>query len=374
MRTTSLRLAAACFAALAVAVTLAVAPVTAVTACGASIVPPTGAPGDLLLGVTGEPGRAVAVGIHFDGGSGRPLVLRQVDEQWQRVMIPIRSGAGTIQLQDAVVDGDRTWAVGVLRNDVPMAGWLQRDRWHWSTPVDPGGTEDELLGVTVAADGTIWAVGKHQQGHDYQPLIERFDGTSWTIVASPQVPGSAVLKDIAVAPDGTMWAVGWSVHAQGLTKVLIERWDGSAWTIAPDTGPGLLSGVAVDDEGGATAVGWRTAQALDRPIAWRWSAGAWAPLTPPAPSGRLTSVIASEGAVIAVGTVNDATGRPQPLLVHAAGASWTSIAPSTDASLLPPDPGGDVLASVTGTAERYLAVGTRDTPEPFGSLVVDGAC
>ncbi len=376
MRTTSLRVLAG-FASVCVVVgiaALATSPATAAASCEASIVPPTGAPGDLLLAVTGEPGAAVAVGIHFDGGTGRPLVVRQVAGQWQRVMIPIRNGAGTIQLQDAVTVGDRTWAVGVLRNEVPMAGWLQGDRWRWSTPIDPGGTEDEFLGVTLAEDGTLWAVGKHQQGHDYQPLIQRYDGSAWHVVASPVVSGSAVLKDIAAAADGTLWAVGWSVHDGGVTVPLIERWNGSAWVVEPTAGSGLLSGVAVDAEGVATAVGWDDSMTPARPIAFASSGGVWAALTPPAPSGRLTSVLASVGAVIAVGTVSGDTGIPQPLLVRGIGSTWSTIPPTENPSLGPVDPGGDVLNGVAGTADAFLAVGTRDTAEPFGSLVVSGGC
>jgi hypothetical protein len=376
MRTTSLRALAGVVAVLAVTGVAIVATRSATAAgpCDASVVPPSGTSGDLLLAVTGAPGRSVAVGIHFDGGTGRPLVLHAVDGQWQRVMIPIRNGAGTIQLQDAVTDGERTWAVGVLRNQVPMAGWLHGDRWRWSTPVDPGGMEDELMGVAIADDGTVWAVGKHQRGHDYQPLVERFDGHSWTIVPNPVVPGSAVLRDIARAHDGTMWAVGWSVRDGGDTSPLIERWDGSAWAVVKDSGPGLLSGIAVDTDGTATAVGWQTTPVAVVPVAWSWNGSIWGPMSPPAPSGRLTSVIDDGDSVVAVGSSNDASGIPVPLLVRRTGSTWTSIAPNAHPALPPPDPGGDVLAGVTGSTNAFLAVGTRDTPDAFGSLVVSGGC
>ena len=148
----------------------------AASSCTASIGPGTAAPGDMLLAVTGAPDRAVAAGIHFDGGTGRPLVVRADGDTANRIPIPVDPGAGTIQLQDAVMVGDRTWAVGSLHNDTPMAGWLQRDRWRWSEPIDPGGVEDELLGVAALPDGTLWAVGKYRTGANYQPLVERFDG------------------------------------------------------------------------------------------------------------------------------------------------------------------------------------------------------
>ena len=85
-------------------------------------------------------------------------------------------------------DGGRTlWAVGAFRNDRPEAGWVAGDTWHWTHPIDPGLEEDQFLGVAAAPDGTVWAVGKHQDGANYQPLIERYDGTAWSVVASPTV-------------------------------------------------------------------------------------------------------------------------------------------------------------------------------------------
>ena len=36
----------------------------------------------MLLAVTGAPDRAVAAGIHFDGGTGRPLVVRADGDTW----------------------------------------------------------------------------------------------------------------------------------------------------------------------------------------------------------------------------------------------------------------------------------------------------
>ena len=132
--------------------------------------PGTATPGDLLLALTGAPDRAVAAGIHFEGGTGRPLVVRAEGDAWTRLPIPVRAGAGTIQLQDAVTVGDRTWAVGSLHNDTPMAGWLQGDRWRWSDPIDPGGIEDELLGVALEY------VPAHARGHFLDALTQTAGG------------------------------------------------------------------------------------------------------------------------------------------------------------------------------------------------------
>ena len=370
MRSTSLRAGAAAAAALALAALAWGGRAGAASSCTASIGPGTAAPGDLLLAVAGAPDRAVAAGIHFDGGTGRPLVVRADGDAAHRIPIPVRTGAGTIQFQDAATVGDRTWAVGSLHNDTPMAGWLQGDRWRWSDPIDPGGVEDELLGVAALPDGTLWAVGKYRTGTNYQPLVERFDGAAWHVVSSPAVAGSAVLRDVVVTPDGGAWAVGWSVHDEGVTRPLIERWDGTRWSTVSAPGSGLLSGVALLPGGDAIAVGWQQSPDGDRTLTLTLEQGRWTVSSAgTGDAGRLASVVAGE-AVVAVGTRFDETGVPRALVVRWANG-WTPIEVSGEPA---PDPGGDQLLSITGELGAFRAVGIRDTTEGFGSLVVDGTC
>ena len=368
MRSTSLRGLAALGAGLALGVA-GVSGAGADATCTASTVGTAG-PGDMLLAVAGAPRHAVAAGIHFDGGDGRPLVQRADGDTWTQLPVPVHAGAGTIQFQDAAVAGDRVWAVGALRNDKPIAGWLQGDRWRWSTPIDPGGGEDEFLGVAALPDGTLWAVGKHREGADYQPMIERFDGTAWHVVASPAVKGSAVLKDVVVTPDGGAWAVGWSVLDGGVTRPLIERWDGTSWSTVAAEGRGLLSGVALLPGGNAIAVGWQPSPEGDRILTLELDHGIWMVTFGTGDPGRLASVAAGE-AVVAVGTRFDETGVPQALAVRwEQGDGWTPI-PVGDPSI---EPGGAQLLAITGELGSFLAVGIRDTPDAFGSLVVTGTC
>ena len=369
MRSTSLRAGAAAAAALALAAMVLGGGAGAASSCTASIGPGTAEPGDMLLAVTGAPDRAVAAGIHFDGGTGRPLVVRADGDAWSRISIPVRAASGTIQFQDAALAGDRTWAVGSLHNDTPMAGWLQGDRWRWSDPIDPGGVEDELLGVAALPDGTLWAVGKYRTGTNYQPLVERFDGTAWHMVDSPAIPGSAVLKDVVVTPDGGAWAVGWSLHDEGVSRPLIERWDGTRWSTVSAQGSGLLSGVALLPGGDAIAVGWQDSPDGDRTLTLTLERGHWTVSSSGTDDGRLTSVVAGE-AVVAVGTRFDETGVPRALVVRWANG-WTPIEVTGEPA---PDPGGDQLLSITGELGAFRAVGIRDTTEGFGSLVVDGTC
>ena len=178
---------------LALAFVLPATTTSASTSCTAAI-PDASVTGDLLLAVTGPPDHATAVGVHYIGGDGTPLVTRWAGGAWHRIRVPVTPGAVLIQFQAATTAGARAWAVGAFRNDRPEAGFVVDGRWHWTHPIDPGPEEDEFLGVAAAPDGTVWAVGKHQVGADYQPLIERWDASGWHVVTAPSVHGSSVLN------------------------------------------------------------------------------------------------------------------------------------------------------------------------------------
>jgi hypothetical protein len=281
----------------------------------------------------------------------------------------VTPGAVLIQFQAATTAGSRSWAVGAFRNERPEAGFVEHGVWHWTRPIDPGMQEDQFLGVAAAPDGTVWAVGKHQSGAGYQPLIERFDGTAWHVVTTPSVQGSAVLSGVAVAPDGSVYAVGWRVLDGGRTVPLVERSDGGAWSVQRTTGVGLLSAVAIEPDGSPLAVGWRSGDAGDEIVTMRATGATWGPV--PAATGdpgRLQAIAVGE-ATVGVG-FRSSDGIPQPLVVRLDGG-WTPVDVTGETA---PQPGGDQLLGVTGELGDYRAVGIRDEVDAFGSFSVAGTC
>ncbi len=353
---------------LALAFVLPATTTSASTSCTAAI-PDASVTGDLLLAVTGPPDHATAVGVHYIGGDGMPLVTRWAGGAWHRIRVPVTPGAVLIQFQTATTAGARAWAVGAFRNDRPEAGFVVDGRWHWTHPIDPGPEEDEFLGVAAAPDGTVWAVGKHQVGADYQPLIERWDASGWHVITAPSVHGSSVLNGVAVAPDGSVYAVGWSALAGGKTLPLVERFHDDVWSVEHATGAGLLSGVAVQPDGTPLAVGWATADGADHIITMQPSGNHWN-LVPSASGepGRLAAIAVGE-ATVGVGlTFSD--GIPQPLVARL-DHGWTPIEVTGERA---PETGGDQLLGVTGELGAFRAVGIRDEVDAFASLSAAGTC
>jgi hypothetical protein len=76
--------------------------------------------------------------------------------------------------------------------------------WSLITTPDPGAFGTALEGITALSASDIWAVGQTQSSANgpIRTLTERFNGTSWTVQASPD-PGKAGSDELfAVASPG----------------------------------------------------------------------------------------------------------------------------------------------------------------------------
>jgi hypothetical protein len=128
-----------------------------------------------------------------------------------------------------------------------------------------------LTGVTATGPRDVWAVGwfgDADAGINGQTLIEHFDGSHWTVVPSPNptpLPGAPSQSDslwgaAAVGP-ADIWAVGsigGTLDVNPSTQPLVVRWDGTSWTAgsAAPNQSGQLLGVAAEPGGsGLSAVG-----------------------------------------------------------------------------------------------------------------------
>jgi hypothetical protein len=147
------------------------------------------------------------------------------------------------------------------------------ERWDGTTwqivtsPPAPGGAMGgSWYGVVALSATNAWAVGRYalKNPMDNHPLIGHWDGTRWQIVvASADVYGE--LDSVAAAGANDVRAAGSLLTGSGASSgngrrvPLIERWDGTAWQIVTSPEPsGALSGslsIATDGSGNYWAVG-----------------------------------------------------------------------------------------------------------------------
>src|SRR5207244_1023032 len=99
-----------------------------------------------------------------------------------------------------------------------------------------------------------WAVGYYANDTGtFQTLIEHWAGTSWAIVNSPNpVVLDSLLIDVACASASECWAVGFYNPTGALSQTLIERWDGTSWTIVTSPNVATATGSSVNRLTGVT--------------------------------------------------------------------------------------------------------------------------
>jgi len=97
-----------------------------------------------------------------------------------------------------------------------------------------GSGTTQLASVSAVSPTDVWVAGL--AGTPDRTLVERWDGTSWSVQKSLNPGRSAVLHGISADASDDAWAVGDFVDASG-QHPLIERWDGARWLLYSATEP-----------------------------------------------------------------------------------------------------------------------------------------
>ena len=210
----------------------------------------------------------------------------------------------------------------------------------WQVHTGPAGAResDELLGVSAAPSGDVWAVGVAlPPGRPARTLVERWQGRAWRTVPSPDAPfGGSFLNAVVAVSASDAWAVGLSRSPGGPARTLVLHWDGRRWAItpSPNAGPGdnSLVSVAAASAQDVWAVGYRDAKGVYRALVEHWDGYRWTVVRLPplprlgGPGNGLNAVGASaSGVVWAVGGSARARGPSQPLVLRADGRGWSSV-------------------------------------------------
>ena len=245
----------------------------------------------------------------------------------------------------------------------------------WTTVPTPnrGTIANEIYGTAALSPSSAWAVGSWYDGSIAAPrtLVQRWNGTAWSTVTSPNATSFYnELRDVDASSATNAWAVGYANGSSGVNGAprnpLAMRWNGTAWSIVATPQPGTqtreLYGVKAFSAADAWAVGWYyettfTAEAL----ALHWNGSAWSQAPAPGPGTRGNSLTAVSGVapndVWAVGTYNDTSDRRglvHPLAMHYDGANWTSTP-------MPQTAAGGYLRAVTALAANDVwAVGSKN--------------
>lgn len=224
------------------------------------------------------------------------------------------------------------WAVGAYYPSssnvlATLAHHFDGTRWT-AFPLPNVGTEENvLLGVSMPAPGSAWAVGYFVNGKFQQEtLVEHFNGSVWSVVPSPS-PGALqnILFGVTAISDADVWGVGADQDANGLWHTLTEHWNGTAWSVVN----------AVDQ--GSTGNQFYAVQAL------------------------------ATNNVYAVGQQANSAFPNEALIEHWDGRSWSVVSNPADASTALP-------LGVSAVASTLTLVGQEESDTaPYTTYVAQGS-
>jgi hypothetical protein len=168
-------------------------------------------------------------------------------------LVPAAAATGSVLRGVAAVGPSDIWAVGSGGSSGSATLATLVEHWNgtaWSVVPSPNTNSLNFLrGVAAGGVNDVWAVGDSIKDPNNgvsvsRTLIEHWNGSGWTVVPSPNVgQGSNSLAAVAVRSAGDVWAVGFVDDITGsipIRTTLIERWNGTAWTVvaSPNAGTG----------------------------------------------------------------------------------------------------------------------------------------
>jgi hypothetical protein len=104
-------------------------------------------------------------------------------------------------------------------------------------PQTSGTSSDRLIGVSGSGASDVWAVGRSTDFGVDNTLILHYDGTTWSASASVNPSASSnTLYGVTAVSSTLAYAVGDYRDVNGRSHTLIEKWNGTAWSMvaSPD--------------------------------------------------------------------------------------------------------------------------------------------
>lgn len=199
-------------------------------------------------------GTEVSYVIHYSGSA------------WSTIAAPNVAGMSTNLDAVAGSSANNVWSVGDAYGNPSTIYAPLAEHWNgtsWSIVATPGrsGQSGRLNAVTAVSPSDAWAVGETVKGSTYAALVEHWNGTLWQIVPSPDPHGGSIfLLGVTAVSANEVWAVGEVSKGAKNVLALAMRWNGKAWKIVPSQNVRkrpvtLLNAVASVPSAGLWAVG-----------------------------------------------------------------------------------------------------------------------
>jgi len=192
------------------------------------------------------------------------------------------TGSGDVLYGVSALSRSNAWAVGysisaTSGGPVTLVEHWNGSSWGVQQSVDPSNVDNELLAVKAISPSDVWAVGYSTDGTGDHPLIEHYEGHSWSQVSGAALSGQGALSAVSADGSGGVWAVGSTGGVS--TRTLVEHWSGATWTKAttpnPSTRENALLGVTAITPKNVWAVGYFGGASGHRSLIEHWNGSSW---------------------------------------------------------------------------------------------------
>lgn len=220
----------------------------------------------------------------------------------------------------------------------------------WTLQPSPTVAGSELLGVSCGSGGDCLAVGDRTVGGHTRTLAEHWNGSAWSVTPAAGIPGAtqSVLEGVDCRSAHWCMAVGYSARG-GTEKPLAERWTGTHWSVlrTPDPSPSWprhhLHGISCPTTRFCLAAGDFGTETLSPSFtstfdAWvaRWNGSVWRVAHVISAARGTTKSFsgvscASTRACLMVGSVSSPSIEGKPLGIWFDGRHWRDLRPPNPA-------------------------------------------
>jgi DNA-binding beta-propeller fold protein YncE len=343
---------------------------------------PAGAMSSWLNSVSCTASETCAAVGSYETSTGVLQTLGKVETsgKWSLTSTPNPSEASSSWLADvSCTASNACTAVGnatVKGKKTPLV-----ERWNgssWSTqsvPIPAGAKWSNLSGVTCKASNDCIAVGYSEtESETHTTLAERWNGTSWSVMSTPNVGGIAAseLYSVSCASASDCWATGRSSNLTGgMVAALAEHWNGTGWSInSPSSLASSLSDVSCASSSSCVATTSKLTMV-------RWNGSTWSQETAATPEGAIKNTTAlsvvsctSSSACIATGYYWDMLTVKRQVAEGWNGSKWSVQSTSAPLSVEEAENEEEGRAALSGgvsctSATACTAVGSYSLP--FGA-------
>jgi hypothetical protein len=265
-------------------------------------------------------------------------------EHWDGAAWTVATSPNTATTDNNVLYGitcasaSECWAVGFYQSSNSNFRQTLILKWNgnaWKVAASPNASSTQnniLYSVACSSASQCWAIGGYNNGTADLTLIEKWNGTAWKIVASANAtsPYGNYLKSVTCASATECWADGYYFDPNGLGTPLIERWNGTSWSLTASAPVhGELNSITCAAPSDCWVAGSYANGNVSQTLFEHWDGTAWLQVDAPsvAPVQRhllLGLSCGSSASCWMVGFYTDINnGADHTLIEHWDGASWS---------------------------------------------------